>query len=194
VHCSAPFLTKHVSVLLPVVAGLLLAMVISCLLRCAFMDPGVVPRAHLAESIFLENEARRSDSAGRRFSEGHALFLLAGSPDVAAGHTATSKEVQINGQLVKLKYCETCRIFRPPRSSHCSICDCCICKPVRAIFHPPPTTFALPADKFDHHCPWIGNCVGSRNYRYFYLFIVYLSLLCVYVFGCIVVHMMESEG
>lgn len=154
---DAPYLTKHVSFLLPFIAGLLFVMVMSCLFRCAFMDPGVVPRANFAESIFIENEMKR-------------VMRETGDPSTSTG--TTSKEIVINGQVVKLKYCATCRIFRPPRSSHCSICDCCIYK-------------------FDHHCPWVGNCVGSRNYRYFYLFIVYLSLLCVYVFGCVFVHMME---
>jgi len=53
---------------------------------------------------------------------------------------------------VKFKWCRTCRIYRPPRSKHCPVCDNCV-------------------DKFDHHCPWIGNCIGRRNYVHFQCFI-----------------------
>ncbi|SCV04099.1 LANO_0G08152g1_1 [Lachancea nothofagi CBS 11611] len=68
------------------------------------------------------------------------------------------------GRTIDVKYCPTCRIWRPPRTSHCSACEACI------------TTH-------DHHCVWVNNCIGQRNYRFF---IAFLASGVVAIFLCII--------
>lgn len=53
-------------------------------------------------------------------------------------------------------------IIRPKRSIHCRQCDVCV-------------------EMFDHHCPFISNCVGKRNYVHFWFFINLLWVDTVYL-------------
>ena len=49
--------------------------------------------------------------------------------------------------------CADCEVIRTDRSRHCSICNRCV-------------------ERFDHHCPWVNNCVGYNNHGVFLSFLV----------------------
>lgn len=148
---DCPFLVEHLTRTIPVIGAVLFFFVVISLLQTSFSDPGILPRATPDEAADVEKHIDSSGSSTYR-------------------PPPRTKEVMINDQVVKLKYCFTCKMFRPPRTSHCSLCDNCV-------------------ERFDHHCPWVGNCVGRRNYRFFYTFILSLSFLTAFIFGCVITHL-----
>eukprot|EP00850_Spirogloea_muscicola_P020720 SM000224S07108 [mRNA] locus=s224:171755:177226:- [translate_table: standard] len=90
-------------------------------------DPGYIPAAG--------NQVRRSDKSEEPLLQ---LRRDMNNPVLVAG---------LWSQL-----CPTCKIVRPLRSKHCSICNRCV-------------------EQFDHHCPWISNCVGKKNKWEFFVFL-----------------------
>lgn len=70
-----------------------------------------------------------------------------------------SKQYVLRGRKYKIKFCHTCLIYRPLGCSHCKICNLCI-------------------ERYDHHCPWVGNCIGRNNYKRFYFYIMSFNLFC----------------
>ncbi|KAF9646143.1 zf-DHHC-domain-containing protein [Thelephora ganbajun] len=62
------------------------------------------------------------------------------------------------------RYCGREGLVKPPRTHHCSACRKCVLK-------------------YDHHCPWIGQCVGARNHKFFLQFVFWASLFCAWTFS-----------
>uniref|UniRef100_A0A182SRW2 Palmitoyltransferase n=1 Tax=Anopheles maculatus TaxID=74869 RepID=A0A182SRW2_9DIPT len=69
--------------------------------------------------------------------------------------------------VILSRLCHSCRCLRPLRAKHCRICNRCV-------------------SYFDHHCPFIYNCVGLRNRMWFLLFVLSIAINCSFTiyFAC----------
>jgi len=57
---------------------------------------------------------------------------------------------------VEAGFCQDCNVAQTFDVDHCEYCDVCILG-------------------YDHHCPWIGKCVGQGNKRWFNIFICWTT-------------------
>lgn len=107
-----------------------------------YTDPGIIPKI----------------LPGYESKELNSIPISRGVVKISLMYKVYSMVVKTHN--LKIKFCNTCNIYRPPRTSHCSVCNTCI-------------------ERFDHHCPWIGICVGKRNYRYYFWFILSLTVITI---------------
>ncbi|XP_059280968.1 protein S-acyltransferase 10-like isoform X5 [Lycium ferocissimum] len=65
------------------------------------------------------------------------------------------------GTSVRSVNCTYCNIMQPPRAKHCYDCDKCVLQ-------------------FDHHCVWLGTCIGKGNHcRFWWSYAIVILLLAV---------------
>ncbi|CAD8055327.1 unnamed protein product [Paramecium sonneborni] len=81
----------------------------------------------------------------------------------------------IQQKVSELKFCDSCKIYKTQTTVHCRKCDNCV-------------------QGFDHHCVWLGQCIGQRNYRYFYIFILILTIMLTLFFVVQILHMINLDN
>jgi palmitoyltransferase ZDHHC9/14/18 len=135
----------------------------------ATMDPGIIPPMSSPikaipplRTLSTTNDHSNSTVTNNNKSDPEQVAMVSNENDphrpiFTNSNNNDSPYVPIGG-IYGHRYCSTCNIFRPPRSKHCNSCNVCV-------------------RVFDHHCPWVGNCIGERNYAMFVLF-----LFCVTAF------------
>ncbi|PSS00438.1 Protein S-acyltransferase [Actinidia chinensis var. chinensis] len=90
------------------------------------------------------------NQSGRNFLESNA-----------ASWTKVVMEMYPPGSSVRSWTCTYCNVVQPPRAKHCHDCDKCVLQ-------------------FDHHCVWLGTCIGQGNHCRFWLYICEETALCLW--------------
>eukprot|EP00747_Dinoflagellata_sp_TGD_P219994 gnl/TRDRNA2_/TRDRNA2_92010_c0_seq1.p1 gnl/TRDRNA2_/TRDRNA2_92010_c0~~gnl/TRDRNA2_/TRDRNA2_92010_c0_seq1.p1 ORF type:complete len:376 (-),score=24.32 gnl/TRDRNA2_/TRDRNA2_92010_c0_seq1:121-1248(-) len=128
------------------------------LLSTCCSDPGAIPR----RSIIL------ASGTAEEISEALGYSVLGAGELVQHGNDNELERLMVPAELrgQGYRWCRTCQIVRPPRASHCADCDQCVLR-------------------WDHHCPFVNNCVAQRNYHFFVGFICSATCLGAIVLPCL---------
>jgi hypothetical protein len=105
------------------------------------------------------------------------LRTMLSDPGAVPRGNATKENIQQmgfkEGQVIFK--CPKCCSIKPERAHHCSVCQRCI-------------------RKMDHHCPWVNNCVGEGNQKFFVLFTFYIALMSFYALFLALNHFISCLG
>ncbi|KAF9585155.1 hypothetical protein BGW38_003687 [Lunasporangiospora selenospora] len=113
-----------------------------------------VPRLQSQSQVTLAQTTRSQVSVG----SGSAGMLIPGAQARnRSGYIHINEDPALQSHPL---WCSKCQHVKPERAHHCRVCKRCVLK-------------------MDHHCPWILNCVGQENYKFFFLFVFYTALHCI---------------
>lgn len=137
----------------PIGGAALFFVTVVMLLSTSCTDPGIIPRPALQLIIpgLQEEVAKRIGLKGKPGGRKEDVMCCYPDPIIMS-------EIEPLGYW----WCRWCHMIQPPRAKHCRDCDCCVLRE-------------------DHHCPFLNNCIGERNYAFFYGFVVSLIIFGAYV-------------
>lgn len=133
----------------PAYQGVITFFVLANFTLATFMDPGVIPKG----LTLVKNWFPSSDKIDSNF------LVNTAPPDEDREDEFRAplyKNAEINGITVRMKWCVTCKFYRPPRCSHCSVCNHCIevihtHTSIRHNLNWKSIDFFI-LQTFDHHC------------------------------------------
>ncbi|KAH6907326.1 vacuole protein [Coprinopsis sp. MPI-PUGE-AT-0042] len=123
--------------------------------------------------VTVNPEQRRSRETGKSFEED----LERGEPRKIRKRKAKPSSTQPRTFVTRrpptapllhpaFRYCERDGFIKPYRAHHCRVCATCVLK-------------------YDHHCPWIGQCVGAQNQKFFLNFTTSAWIVATYIFATV---------
>jgi len=146
VACCPDFVHTHLWFV--ILAATLFILTVAMAVLTSFTDPGIIPRPALQVLVpgLQEEVAKANGLEGK--PAGEKKFVEGCFPDAVI-----MDDLEEEGYW----WCRWCHMVQPPRAKHCRDCNCCVMRE-------------------DHHCPFLNNCIGQRNYGFFSGFITSVVL------------------
>ena len=101
----------------------------------AYSDPGIIPRGSLSREEFKENDEIKDLYGNNKNMNIQKESLVPGFGDPDGLDEKGKKDLEIQNDRIQkyvylgiytYRYCETCKIARPPLASHCNECGNCV--------------------------------------------------------------------
>ncbi|KAL3630169.1 hypothetical protein CASFOL_023153 [Castilleja foliolosa] len=112
------------------------------------------------EGHYLPQSKQQRQPASSK--DGNVVITVDGRNYLRGNTTAWTKlvmDLYPPGTSTRNLTCPYCNVLQPPRAKHCHDCDKCVLQ-------------------FDHHCVWLGTCIGQGNHCRFWWYIFEETALC----------------
>jgi hypothetical protein len=116
------------------------------LANVALRDPGVVNTRR-----YHHTRSRPVTVAGLGAAADLESPAVGGPPDSEPSSPEPLHNRRARGRRERERWCDYCQAMQPPDGAHCLDCGVCVAG-------------------YDHHCVWMGTCIGASNFKQFVRF------------------------